>query len=53
MTVLFQILFYLLLFIIKPAIKHPTVVIPAKSGHAVKLQRYPGGYWMPDQVRHD
>jgi hypothetical protein len=31
---------------IKPAVKYPTLVIPAKAG----IQR---NDWMPDQVRHD
>jgi hypothetical protein len=28
---------------IKPVIQYPTVVIPAKAGHLLKHQRYPGG----------
>ena len=28
-------------------------VIPAKAGHAVKPWRYPGRFWIPDQVRDD
>ncbi len=36
-----------------PAIKYVNTVIPAKAGHAVKLMRYPGQYWMPEHVRHD
>ncbi len=38
--------------VITPAIDYLYVVIPAKAGHVVKLQRYPGRYWKPDQVRH-
>jgi hypothetical protein len=38
---------------ITPAAKYPTVVIPAKAGHEVKLSRYPERHWMPDQARHD
>ncbi len=34
-------------------VKYLKIVIPAKAGHKVKLQRYPEKHWMPDQVRHD
>ena len=39
--------------LIAPANKYVNAVIPAKAGYEVKLLRYPGYYWMPEQVRHD
>ena len=38
---------------IKPAVKYPTLVIPAKAGHTVKHSAIQRNDWMPDQARHD
>jgi hypothetical protein len=40
-------------FLLTRQVNTTIVVIPAKAGHVVKHQRYPGELWMPDQVQHD